>query len=606
MQGKPYAGNPHVRFDEGEVASCTAAIETEGRNSPSIAQGLPLLRRVHCRRQPEGRASVCATTPRRGSLLYSVNTLNRGDFLKGACAAAAVLCGGCCRLGIGGDVRFGIISDTHVTGPESVAELARAFAFLRDRDIDAVIHCGDLTDMGYIGQLEAFAAAWRMEMPSEMPLIPVLGNRDLSDTRRMSEAVRTADRDRLILSCPREHFRRILGVDIADGIRAVWIRGVPVIAADWKHESTLEKFMRRHAELRDMETPFVYVQHAHPGGTVYGVNDPGDDPVTCWLNMFPRAVSVSGHSHLPFDDPRVFCRREFTAVGAGSHYLGGGDQQKGIREVSVLTIGSSGMRVERFGLHNGFRDEKKRSFPPLSRPDDPRPGSFVFAQWNVGGFCHGQDGAEGAAVPGRVEMLRRQVAALNADFIGLCEYSPQFKFGGQAASQAVFGSYAHSVAGPRLGANGNAVVSRGIPLSAARVFHYPRRRQQRYFVACEAMIGGAKTVIVQTHLDLDAPNRGSQLDQLLRQFKDEPYVIISADFNQAKLDEFKRFSEAGFKFANGTRFGCFLTHRRRDTSFTPAIDNLLVKGFDVLSVRTDDNAMLLSDHRILVCRLIRI
>ena len=53
LNGKPYAGNPHVRFDEGEVASCTAAIETEGRNSPSIAQGLPSLRRVHCRRQPK-------------------------------------------------------------------------------------------------------------------------------------------------------------------------------------------------------------------------------------------------------------------------------------------------------------------------------------------------------------------------------------------------------------------------------------------------------------------------------------------------------------------------------------------------------------------------
>ena len=24
LNGKPYAGNPHVRFDEGEVASCTA------------------------------------------------------------------------------------------------------------------------------------------------------------------------------------------------------------------------------------------------------------------------------------------------------------------------------------------------------------------------------------------------------------------------------------------------------------------------------------------------------------------------------------------------------------------------------------------------------
>ena len=55
LNGKPYAGNPHVRFDEGEVASCTAEAS---------------LRRVHCRRQPEGRASVCAAMPRRGSLLY--------------------------------------------------------------------------------------------------------------------------------------------------------------------------------------------------------------------------------------------------------------------------------------------------------------------------------------------------------------------------------------------------------------------------------------------------------------------------------------------------------------------------------------------------------
>ena len=64
LDGMPYAGNPHVapsqchgvasRFDEEEVASCTAEAS---------------LRRVHCRRQPEGRASVCVATPRHGSLL---------------------------------------------------------------------------------------------------------------------------------------------------------------------------------------------------------------------------------------------------------------------------------------------------------------------------------------------------------------------------------------------------------------------------------------------------------------------------------------------------------------------------------------------------------
>ena len=102
LNGKPYAGNPHVapsqcyggtgRFDEGEVASCTAEAS---------------LRRVHCRRQPEAmtrpqvasrsevarglRASVCAATPRRGSLLYMQDAFNNiVRVISSACLAACV------------------------------------------------------------------------------------------------------------------------------------------------------------------------------------------------------------------------------------------------------------------------------------------------------------------------------------------------------------------------------------------------------------------------------------------------------------------------------------------------------------------------------------
>ena len=73
---KMIAENPHVRFDEGEVAPCTAEAS---------------LWRVRCRRQPEAmtrpqvasrsevagglRASVCAATPRRGSLLYKAKAI---------------------------------------------------------------------------------------------------------------------------------------------------------------------------------------------------------------------------------------------------------------------------------------------------------------------------------------------------------------------------------------------------------------------------------------------------------------------------------------------------------------------------------------------------
>ena len=55
FNGKPYVRNPHVRFDEGEVSSCTA--ETSVRTKS-------------CRTQPDGRVNGCASTPRHASLFY--------------------------------------------------------------------------------------------------------------------------------------------------------------------------------------------------------------------------------------------------------------------------------------------------------------------------------------------------------------------------------------------------------------------------------------------------------------------------------------------------------------------------------------------------------
>ena len=510
---------------------------------------------------------------------------------------------GGCRFACGhdgGDVRFGVISDTHATGRESIPELVRAFSFLRDKGVDAVIHCGDLTDFGYLHQLEAFAEAWRQAMPEEIPLIPVLGNRDLSDTKRMSDATRASDFGRLLLSDPVGQVRRILGVDIGDGNRVQFVKGVPVIASDWKGESNLEAFMLGRPELRDPSRLFIYVQHPHPERTVGDYLLPSTDPVTCWLNMFPRAVSVSGHSHLPFTDKRLFCRREFTAIGAGSHYLGGGVQQTGRREVSVLTVGRKGVRIERFDLHTGFHDALSRDFTETAHEDARTPGSFLFAQWNVGGFCLGQDGAKGGATTTRAEAFRRQLAALNADFIGLSEYAPDFSMGGTPASAAAFGEYRHVAVGPRLGANGNALLSRHVPLSDMRIHHFANRSQMRYCTMCEADVGGVKTVLAQTHLDLDETNRRTQFAELLRLLGDFPRVILSGDFNEARLEEFDVFKRAGFAMANDGRL---FTHRRRNTAYTPAIDNVLVKGFDVISARTADDSMLLSDHRILLCRM---
>jgi endonuclease/exonuclease/phosphatase family metal-dependent hydrolase/predicted phosphodiesterase len=506
------------------------------------------------------------------------------------------------RGGVAPDgVRFGVITDTHVAGRGSMPELARAFAFMRDKGVDAVLHCGDMTDFGYIDELEAFSEAWKREMPPDVPLVPVLGNRDLSDTKRMSDERRRADRDKLIVSAPEEHLRRVLGLELEDGMRVRIVKGIPVVAMDWGKEHLLEKFMMRHPELRDPLRPFIQVQHRHPGGMLGDA--PCNDPATCWLNMFPRSISASGHSHRPFTDRDLFRNGPFTAFGAGSYYLSDGPQQKGIREVSLLTVRSTGMELERFGFHNGFHDVKTVIFPSPPAGDKHVDGSFVFVQWNVGGFTLGQGGFDGGCTKERAEAFRLRLDGLGADFLGLSEYDPSFAMADRPVRDLVFGDYPHITAGPRLGLNGTAMLSRRHPLRDIHVHNFHTRKQPRYCTVCEADVDGRRTTFVETHLDLDAACRKTQIAELLEICGPLQRVMLSGDFNVSTLVEFAPFASSGFKMANGGQLGTFRTHRRRNSGYDPAIDNVMVKGFDIVGAWTADDAMILSDHRILACRL---
>ena len=109
--------------------------------------------------------------------------------------------------------RLGVVSDTHVTGPDSVDELAAAFRFLRDRGVDAVVHCGDVTDAGTLEQLDAFAKAWHMVFDERTPLVVALGNRDMMDSRRIPDSVREAAKGRAVKDDPQGAFRKALGID---------------------------------------------------------------------------------------------------------------------------------------------------------------------------------------------------------------------------------------------------------------------------------------------------------------------------------------------------------------------------------------------------------
>ena len=275
--------------------------------------------------------------------------------------SSAVLCRACCSHATNDPVLLGVISDTHVTGPESAPELERALRFFAERGTDAVIHCGDVTDLGYLSQLDVFVSSWRRVMPPGTPLVAAFGNRDMSDTSKMPPEARERDKNLLISSNPGEAMRRLCGWSEANGLRVLEVGGIQVVAADWKHEGELEAFLSARRDLRRAaaERGIISVQHPHPQGTVFGAGAGSwmadDGRATRCLRQFPRSWSFSGHSHTPFSTPLSVWRGDFTAVSAGSYYLGP-PTAKGGSEVSVLALWRDHAKLERYDLCTGFSE----------------------------------------------------------------------------------------------------------------------------------------------------------------------------------------------------------------------------------------------------------
>lgn len=521
----------------------------------------------------------------------------RRDFIRGSSAVAGQIALFGCRTSArrGPGVRFGILSDTHVTGSECAAELRRALEFFREADVDAVLHCGDVTDLGYLRELEAFKTVWNEIMPRSTRFIAAMGNRDLSDTGKFPKEKRERERDQLLIGSGRVF-----------GIRSFDVNGVNVVAADWKHEGELETYMTAHPELRDPSRPLIVIQHPHPRGTVFEADGwmADDGRAGCYLRMFPKAMVFSGHSHVPLNELGSLWRGDFTSAAAGSYYLGPATAQGG-RELSILDVSADGAMLHRYDLSSGETLASELVFASLRCPVSKKAGEIRFVQWNIGNFSfgkHGETAIPAGEADARAGDYRRMIGSLDADIIGLCEFNPAFDKGGGKARGRIFGGFPFFEDGPHQGYQGNAVASR-TPVRNVVSRPYVRRIQPTYMLCGETELAGTPVRIVQTHLDLDAEVRAAQIAELAECLKDEQRVILSGDFNVSSAAEYAPLEAIGLAGANFSRFGTFPTHRRRSFAATPAIDNVFVRGFELTDVAVGDPSLSLSDHRPLVCTL---
>lgn len=226
--------------------------------------------------------------------------------------------------------------------------------------------------------------------------------------------------------------------------------------------------------------------------------------------------------------------------------------------------------------------------------------TITVAHWNIGNFALGKSSNTTINSTNASNMANNYHAfldSLNLDIIGICEFDPTFSKNGDKAKETVFNNFQYYYIGKKYSYNCNAVFSK-IQLYNNQESFFSNSVQTRYFSKSTINIKGNDVLFIETHLDWNQGSNGAncrkrQINELVNTFKDYPFIIICADFNTSTIEEFKPFIDAGFIMINGGDRGTLNTHPASNP--TSPIDNIILKGFEVINVSVIGDAKL-SDH----------
>ena len=251
--------------------------------------------------------------------------MNRREFLFSA--GAATLVAGCRTSELFGspDLKFGVVSDIHVTTPKSVRLFEKSLRFFRRRGVDAVMVPGDLTDWGLRSGLAIVRAAWdRVFAGTDVVPLFCTGNHDYygwgyGDMTLEMHANGYSEDDAVVKTGGMEKaWPEAFGEDFAK-IRCRTVKGYDFVSGEWKGCEGFADWMAANGARFKGGRPFFYFQHAPIKDTTsdsLGGSDEGKVRQT--LNAYPNCIAFTGHTHRPFLDERSIWQGEFTAVAAPS------------------------------------------------------------------------------------------------------------------------------------------------------------------------------------------------------------------------------------------------------------------------------------------------
>ena len=257
--------------------------------------------------------------------------MTRRDFLGGMLASAGL--SGCAfARGFGGASRlsFGVVSDIHVTTPESTRIFRAALRYFRGRGADAVMVAGDLSDWGLRSGFRFVKTAWDEEMAGTdvVPLF-ITGNHDYEGWRYGDMTLDMhvqgySEDDALERHDMGKCWEETFGEPFAP-IRRRTVKGFDFVSTEWYNvkrpgaDDATVAWLKAHPELAKSGRPFFFFRHNPLSGTVSSsIGRPGSDALTKALSAFPNCVAFNGHTHWALTDERSVWQGGFTALSVPS------------------------------------------------------------------------------------------------------------------------------------------------------------------------------------------------------------------------------------------------------------------------------------------------
>ena len=226
-------------------------------------------------------------------------------------------------------LRFGAWSDTHLQVTDDPDQLGRVFRWLHDRNADAVVISGDITEQGLNTEIDYLVRIWNDAFPGgkaadgrKVEKFWVWGNHDYSDAsymRRMPPE-KLAEQVKVSVFGDKDAAWRRIGEGAFPGETFTkTIKGFSFVGTHWKHEDETVGWLKAHPEV-DTSKFFVYVQHPQPAETVFHTarKRKAYKGLREEMRAYSNCFMVAGHSHRSLSDDLALWQGDFTVLGAGS------------------------------------------------------------------------------------------------------------------------------------------------------------------------------------------------------------------------------------------------------------------------------------------------